>query len=593
MRGLARLSFSLVALVPTSALAQFFVAPVPLGPPAENSDWSNYVVIADLDGDGDLDAIVPNCGTFGGTTPQPLRFYQNDGTGAFTSSTPITKAVRQVAIGDIDGDGDLDVFVPDAGSATPDLLYLNDGTGGFTDVAATQLPPGLSSEAGGARFADVDGDGDLDLLVANGYPGMTSPDRLSVYLNDGAGSFEEHAASPLAIGTGDSYDIDVFDADGDFDLDVLVDKHNGGSKHRLLLNDGTGGFTDVSMVFPGPAPTSFLHYNPSACDIDGDGDRDLLLDNSGPNGGEQVFQNDGAANFTDVTASALPMNAGIDDNGFVCVDIDNDGDFDGAVAALKGGNERIQINNGSGTFQLNNTSFPPVVDSTLWIDFGDLNGDGRLDAITAQGEGSLPYTNLVYIGNNNNPVDTLAPKIFQVESIGTPAADTPTRIRYAVSDRVATDVGPRLQAAYLKFTAPAAQAQVPAHFVGGDLFYATVPGFAAGTQVSFQPCATDQQGNEGCGAAVSFTIAGGMGTGGSGGNGSGGNGTGGAAGGAGGDGGAAGGAGGSGGNGGSGNAPQLSSGCGCSVPGQGSPLGALALALPALALLGRSRRKSR
>ncbi|MCA9623970.1 MAG: VCBS repeat-containing protein, partial [Myxococcales bacterium] len=83
--------------------------------------FSNYIQLVDLDHDGDLDIIAPNCSGFIGTGAQAFEVYRNDGTGSFADyGFPLagTKAVRQVATGDIDGDGDNDVVVPDAGGGS-------------------------------------------------------------------------------------------------------------------------------------------------------------------------------------------------------------------------------------------------------------------------------------------------------------------------------------------------------------------------------------------------------------------------------------------------------------------------------------------
>src|SRR5262245_27433991 len=133
-------------------------------------DPSEAVAIGDLDGDGDLDL-------FRATDPQPPRIYLNDGAGAFVDLTPLVVSSwagnsEAVALGDVDGDGDLDAYVGNLGQ---DRLYLNGGAGTFVNVTAASLPPSFDFTYAVA-FGDVDGDGDLDV-----YTGTGGQERL--YLN--------------------------------------------------------------------------------------------------------------------------------------------------------------------------------------------------------------------------------------------------------------------------------------------------------------------------------------------------------------------------------------------------------------------------
>src|SRR5438270_2671683 len=134
--------------------------------------YTNYLQLADLDGDGDLDLLIPNAeGYFAKSgSAEPLVFLRNDGGFVLTDRSSdlgggFSGWLRQVAIGDVDGDGFVDVYAPSAwGDA--DALFMNDGAGHFTDEAATRIG-GHHAHAGATRFADVDGDGAIDLIVAD------------------------------------------------------------------------------------------------------------------------------------------------------------------------------------------------------------------------------------------------------------------------------------------------------------------------------------------------------------------------------------------------------------------------------------------
>jgi len=469
--------------------------------------WTNYLRLSDVDGDGDLDAVFPNAsGFFSDPGAQPLEIYLNDGTGQFDAGTStllgeaVSGAYRVVAIGDVNGDTRSDIFLPSA-SGGVDRLFIQDAFGGFTDQAAARI--GTSSRSAATRFGDLDGDGDLDLLIGAGYASPDSPPA-RLYLNDAEGVFTEAlGALPTTIAGTDPTDVDLADIDGDFDLDIYVDAHSG--DNALWLNDGSGVFTDVSARLPPLDPSAQFHYGPAACDIDGDGDRDILVDNIAGSYGEEILVNDGAGNFTAEGASRITGNvANADDNGIVCLDFDGDGDNDFIVMALSTNAERLFVNDGTGNFTRATGAFSTVSDPTLWMEAGDVNGDGRLDIVTAQGEGS-PQNERLYLGTDEVAVDVSAPEIFahDMESFW-------PEVRFALQDAATSDEGPRILGAEAQL--PNAESPVPATFMGGDLYRVVVP---EGT-TDFSLCATDLAGNFGC---IELTHGGGAGGGGAGGGG--------------------------------------------------------------------------
>ena len=463
------------------------------------SEWTNYLRLDDLDGDGDLDVIVPNCGGFfSSPVAQPFRVYKNDGKATFTESPELlggafSAAIRVVDVGDIDGDGDLDIFAPSA-SGAPDRLFVNGGKGAFIDEAKIRI--GSMSHSAGVRFVDVEADGDLDLLVAGGYA-ASEPVLARLYLNDGKGVFTEALGKLPSQGPQDIDDVDVFDADRDFDLDVLLNSHGG--KPALWLNDGNGAFTDATVGLG--TNGDGLKYGPTSCDVDGDGDLDLWIDNTGPDYTEALLINDGKGVFVDETSARVTGNPSSDDNGVVCADVDVDGDFDAIVVALSG-TERVLLNDGKGHFT-HVGGFPPIGDSTLWLDAGDLNGDGRLDAVTGQGE-SGDLKNRVYLGTGDNAVDTRAPEVVMGPLPAMFVDGQSVTVRMRVTDRVLGDSGSRVRAELRVTVDGVAAPSTAARFVGGDLYQASViapPGVA----VLLEACATDMQGNSGCSAKTMVT----------------------------------------------------------------------------------------
>ena len=472
--------------------------------------WSNYLRVQEVTGDGNLDVVVPNMGGFFSLpgNAQDLEVFQNDGSGFMPSisATAVGGHVgrhRQIAIGDVDGDGDNDMYAPDGGNNL-DAFFINDGAGVFTDEIATRLP-GQMSNAGAVRFGDIDGDGDLDLVVADGYANSGNPETLLFFANDGTGVFSAIAgAAPGNASGSDICDIDLGDFDRDFDLDVLINPHSGNPS--LWLNDGAGMFS--SSPFPAVGGGSGFHYNPGVGDVDGDGDLDVFIDNTGGNYTEQLLINDGAAGFSDMTAqvSGQAVGAGSsDDNGVMFADIDNDGDFDAVVINVGGQSSNLRMfdNDGSGNFNAIGGVFPNF-GCALWAEFGDLSNDGRLDVVVGAGE--CGSQNRVYHANAGVPVDDRAPEITHNEAPVNVAIGETQSLRYAVRDRFVTDSGPSLDSAFAVLFPGGTNEVVDAHFVGGDLFFVELPAQDTDVTVTLQLCAQDHDGNLGCTDDLTYDV---------------------------------------------------------------------------------------
>jgi MYXO-CTERM domain-containing protein len=451
--------------------------------------WTNYLRVTDLDGDDDLDVVTVNYeGFFAAGQPEPLAVYTNDGAGVFANTSAASVGgfsgrIRQVAIGDVDGDGDPDMYVPDANGGA-DNLFVNEG-GVFEPMEID-----LGSNAGAARFGDLDDDGDLDLFLADGY-NATDTVHGHVYLNDGDGGFTElDGAIPAPAGS-DPDDVDFLDADGDFDLDIMLNNHSG--TNELWLNEGDGTFVDATSGLPS-FPGGF-HYGPAMCDVDGDGDLDAWVDNMGPDYSEMLLINDGTGTFTDETAARVSGNGNNDDNGLVCLDIDYDGDLDAVVISLFTA-ERYLENDGAGNFGSVSGVFAQPGQSELWGELGDVNGDGRLDLVTGAGESGT--VDRVFLGTAAQTADATPPAFRAVQTDAAAEPDTDFAVHFGVVDNAVTDEGPRLHAAFARVDAGDGPQEIPASFMGGDLFRVVVPGQPDGTTVNVTVCATDREDNEGC-----------------------------------------------------------------------------------------------
>ena len=304
------------------------------------------------------------------------------------------KDTLDVELADIDADGDLDLFIIE-GSASQNgfqnLLWLNDGLGNFVDETASRLPA-VENNSTEVDLADVDGDGDLDALVAN-----LGANQLLI--NDGNGVFTERSlpqatppgapgffislapgAPPLFIEV--SAEALFIDIDGDTDQDIVIANENpfpfggpAGDQNRLLLNDGTGHYNEATERLPTAIDNS---SGIAAGDINADGHLDLIIGNLGQN---KVLLNDGLGFFDDATATSLPA---LEDSTrkVLLGDIDGDGDLDLIVGNSRSEQNRLYLNDGSGVFtDATQDSLPFDESTTTDIDLVDLNDDGALDLI--------------------------------------------------------------------------------------------------------------------------------------------------------------------------------------------------------------------
>jgi hypothetical protein len=337
--------------------------------------------VGDYDGDGDLDLFVTSFG--------PETLFRNNGDGTFTDVTA-TAGVSDplwstsAAFFDYDRDDDLDLFVanyldftvagnkpctdtagardycgPRAYRPVPDRLYRNEGGGRFTNVTERAGIARADGAGLGVATGDYNGDGWLDLYVAND----ATPNQLWINRRDGtfadegllSGSALNAAGNPegsMGIASGD------FDGDGDEDLFVT---NIIGETFVLYQNEGRGTFVDARAATGLAAPTAAsTGFGTDWFDYDNDGLLDLLVANGAVNVIEaqrgqprpfrmrnQLFHNDGNARFSDATAAAGEAFAHPEiSRGAAFGDVDNDGDVD-AIVTTSGGPVRLFINEGN------------------------------------------------------------------------------------------------------------------------------------------------------------------------------------------------------------------------------------------------------
>jgi hypothetical protein len=182
-------------------------------PAVTNNSWG--MAVGDVDGDGDPDFV------YGASSSQP-QLYLNDGTGKyndFTANLPSGNVDMRgtLGLGDLDGDRDLDIFLPNYGLPGPNVLWLNNGMGMFTDASAN-LPAGDYREYG-AALADLDLDGDLDIVTAH-WGTANNPEQNRLYLNNGRAVFTDVTAARAPAILDGTVCLAIADMDLDGDPDV-------------------------------------------------------------------------------------------------------------------------------------------------------------------------------------------------------------------------------------------------------------------------------------------------------------------------------------------------------------------------------------
>ncbi|MEY3052827.1 MAG: hypothetical protein RLY31_2612 [Bacteroidota bacterium] len=316
-----------------------------------------------------------------------------------------------MVMADVDGDGDNDIMMTGKGGPVKSTLYLNDGAGNFNEATAA---PFENVFGGWVAFADVDGDQDLDLLVTGSTHGGTRSAKL--YMNEGSGQYAL-VPSPFTPCWGGEFAFG--DADGDGDQDVLLtgDDQFDNPLALLYLNDGTGAFVATANTFFTPVKSSTVSF----FDFDDDNDLDVLLTGENNDGIRvtELYSNSGGGSFTKVADTPFTGVAG----GAVAVgDSDGDGDEDILISGQSPTGfpvTELYLNNGGGSFsQLPTSLFPGSAGGvTMFSDF-DVDGDPDV-LMTGFGDaGVFSYVFENVGGNTYLPADTLDGAYLSSAAIG-------------------------------------------------------------------------------------------------------------------------------------------------------------------------------
>ncbi|TYZ10974.1 hypothetical protein FY528_07945 [Hymenobacter lutimineralis] len=350
-------------------------ARLPSAPAADAGINPSSVAIGDVDGDGDLDYVTANNNSLNIVGEHTVSVRLNNGSGTFAppalnANVPVGNNPRGVALGDLDGDGDLD-FVSANYSGNSASVRFNDGAGRFTGTGTITM----GTNPFGLALGDLDGDGDLDLLCANGNGGM-----VSVRFNNASGTFGGTTdvlagSAPVAVAIGD------VDSDGDLDFVAA----NYASNVSLRLNNGSGVFTNGANTAVGSGANGV-----ALGDVNGDGTLDLVTVNV-LSGTVSIRLNNGSGIFSggsDPSVGSTPYSVALGD-------VDADGDLDIAVTNyVPTGIVTLLLNDGAGIFTAPTTNPTPAVGGSRpnSLALGDLDADGDLDIINTNANNSYLST---------------------------------------------------------------------------------------------------------------------------------------------------------------------------------------------------------
>ncbi|MEM6673941.1 MAG: VCBS repeat-containing protein [Planctomycetota bacterium] len=355
------LTASLAAL----ALAQFSDA----RPITHSLESHDAVHSADVDGDGAPDIVVASR-----TDPNfRLAWLRQLPNGSFALPERIDvgdASIRSIDSADLNGDAVTDLVVVDGFTGSTVLLLLGLGGGAFEDAREIAL---LNRSSLDVTIADVDSDGDLDLLVPSLSTTLVGDFNEALITNLGGGTF----APQIPIAEGPLDGLLPFDADGDFDLDLVAYEDE---ELITLRNDGAAGFVRVGVIdtFEDGGRTRFA-------DLDGDGRRDLVVVQESPLP-ILTYRSTGGFGFQPTGSIVI---SGTRRAGIGILDVDRDG-ADDLVVAPPGGQSVLWLAGTpgatlSGPFELTPGQRSRATDLAL----ADFDGDGGLDLLLSRTGASL------------------------------------------------------------------------------------------------------------------------------------------------------------------------------------------------------------
>jgi hypothetical protein len=353
-------------------------APEPLfraapGSPIAVPDGPGNVALGDLDGDGKLDLVVA-CGKAKSVT---VLLGQGDGRFRPAPGGPVKLPAgpTEMVLSDLNGDGKLDLALANHDSYDV-MLLLGDGNGGF--ALAPQSPivmkEGKHPHTHDLNVGDLNGDGKSDLITVNSNP----DNDISIAYGDGKGGFTR-APAPFTVGPS-PYPGALADLDGDGRLDIIATSTGRSTPEEqastnavtVLFSDGKGGFRKNRVPL-----RTILPWFVAVADVNGDRKPDLMVTHAERNE-LTVLLGDGKGAFQEAAGS--PFDLGHSAWVVAVLDADGDGKADVVAAAREG--VRVMLGDGKGGFKPAPGSPFPAGKGSWRLAVGDVNGDGKMDVVT-------------------------------------------------------------------------------------------------------------------------------------------------------------------------------------------------------------------
>ena len=394
--------------------------------------------LVDLDGDGDLDAVVGDRHIVHylentGTTAAPVFIERTGAANPFGFiNYSSTNSSASPALVDLDADGDFDAVVAESQGVMH--FYENTGTAlapvfgeGFTGIDV-----GLGSDP---ALVDLDGDGDLDAIVGNRDGNFRYFLNIAGPASNPLFTEQTGAANPFnGVDVGDRATSTFADLTGDGVIDVITGARDG--TLRFYLNTGTASAPVLTQQAGAANPFNGIDLGqastPELADVDGDGDLDAVIGSFTPgfssSGVLHYFENTGTTSapvFVERTGAANPFNSFVGLRNPVLADVDGDGDLDAAVGT--GPTQRVRYFENTGTTSapvyVERTGaanpFDAVVERDARFDLADADGDGDLDAVVGDREGNINY--FINVGTATTPMFTAANPLLNIGGDARPA----------------------------------------------------------------------------------------------------------------------------------------------------------------------------
>jgi len=536
-------SMLLLGLAARGAAGQQFKEQVGILPIPTNM-WCESVTPVDADEDGRWDVLfvhangwqVPGDFSASGTFPLPPILLLNTGVHGgnpiFVDETAsylpagLVMHGKGASLADFDGDGHDDLALPEAFGVQPHLLMRQPAT--LAWIEESDRLPAMALNGFSAGVGDLDDDGDMDIVFTDSGPQTFKPPggKARLCINDGSGFFTEQATWLNASDKIGAQNAKIVDLDNDFDLDVIVDGKS--PETQFYRNDGQAHFTEDDTLIPAAVSAGDATYETEWGDLDGDSDLDgviMSMDFYTEGTAQNLLSDTGTLSFIGATdtMTGLPVGEFEDDNEFVFIDADDDGDMDVITVSLQHPEEKLYLNSGTFGPGFLNISAPgftaiPIKDSSLDMGMADYDGDGDYDAITGQGETSN-FTKRYY--RNEGPADTQPPRIGRVQAapLTVPLATIASAglVSHAWIQDSLWDDGQAFETARLLIDTvklgETSSSIVPMSHSGGQIFRGVVQPAPSSTglvgmDVSYRIEASDPNGNTSVSGAESFVICG-------------------------------------------------------------------------------------